>query len=435
MNRKELSTTFALACVALSNHAYADFLSDSKATLGMRNFYFNSDNRDGTAGPSKTEEWAQGLMLDYKSGYTDGTLGVGIDALGLMGITLDSGRGRHVGGTMIPSDSDGQAVDEWSRLGLTGKVRMSKTELRYGTLLPKLPILVANDTRVLPQTFEGGQITSGEFKDLTLIGGRIEHATGRGSTDQTGLSVLGGTRESNKFDFAGGDWKVTKDLTAQYYYANLNDYYTQHFFGLIHTFTISENQSLKTDLRYFKTDSSGENSSGTSGYRISGYTENGDGEIDNRTWSAALIYTVGGHGVTAGYQSVSDGSNFTQLNQGSLVDKGAGGSSLYLYTDRMLQSFNRAGEKTAFGQYAYDFAALGIPGLKASVIYLSGDNIKTASGNDQKEWERDLSLDYVVQSGALKNVGLGWRNAKSNSEATRNQDQNRVIVSYSIPLL
>lgn len=435
MSRKEIAATVALGCFALNNYAFADFIGDSKATLGFRNFYFNNDNRDGTAAPSKTEEWAQGFMLDFKSGYTDGTIGVGIDALGLMGVTLDSGRGRHVGSTMIPSNSDDTAVDEWSRLGLTGKVRMSKTELRYGTLIPKLPILVANDGRVLPQTFEGGQITSSEFKDLTLIGGRIEHATGRGSTDQTGLAVAGGTRESNKFDFAGADWKVTKDLTAQYYFANLDDYYTQHFFGLLHTFTISESQSLKTDLRYFKTDSSGKNSSGTSGYRISGYTKNGDGEIDNRTWSAALTYTVSAHAITAGYQSVSDGSNFTQLNQGSLADKGAGGTSLYLYTDRLIQSFTRAGEQTAFGQYAYDFASLGVPGLKASVMYFSGDNIKTTSGRDQKEWERDFTLDYVVQSGALKNVGFGWRNGKSNSEASRNQDQNRVFVSYSIPLL
>jgi len=118
-------------------------------------------------------------------------------------------------------------------------------------------------------------------------------------------------------------------------------------------------------LRYFKTDSSGANSSGTSGYKISGYTEGNDGEIDNRTWSAALIYTVGGHGFTAGYQSVSSGSNFTQLNQGGLANKGAGGSSLYLYTDRLIQTFTRAGERTAFGQYAYDFAAMGVPGLKA----------------------------------------------------------------------
>lgn len=435
MNWKIISVTFVLSSSALSAQAYADYLSDSKATLGMRNFYFNNDNRDGAAVPSKTEEWAQGFMLDYKSGYTDGTIGFGVDALGLLGVTLDSGKGRHVGSSMIPSGSDNRAVDEWSRLGLTGKVKMSKTEVRYGTLIPKLPILVANDGRLLPQTFEGGQITSSEFKDLTLTGGRIEHATGRGSTDQTGLAAMGGTRESNQFDFAGGDWKVTKDLTAQYYYANLDNYYTQQFFGLIHTLAIADGQSLKTDLRYFKTNSSGENSSGTSGYRISGYTKNGDGEIDNRTWSAALVYTLGGHAITAGYQSVSDGSNFTQLNQGSLPDKGAGGSSLYLYTDRLIQSFNRAGERTAFGQYAYDFAALGVPGLKASVMYLSGDDIKTTSGDNQKEWERDLSLDYVLQSGAFKGVGLGWRNAKSHSEAARNQDQNRVFISYSIPLL
>ncbi|CAG8866058.1 Porin-like protein NicP [Pseudomonas fluorescens] len=435
MNVKKISATLVFGSIALSGQAFADFLSDSKATLGMRNFYFNNDNRDGTAAPSKTEEWAQGFMLDFKSGYTDGTVGFGVDTLGLLGITLDTGKGRHVGSSMIPSDSDNRAVDEWSRLGLTGKVKMSKTELRYGTLIPKLPILVANDGRVLPQTFEGGQITSSEFKDLTLTGGRIEHATGRGSTDQTGLAAMGGTRESNQFDFVGGDWKVTKDLTAQYYYAHLENYYNQQFFGLIHTLAFSDNQSLKTDLRYFKTDSSGENSSGTSGYRISGFTKNGDGVIDNRLWSAALIYTLGGHAITAGYQSVSDGSSFTQLNQGSLVDKGAGGSSLYLYTDRLIQSFTRAGERASFGQYAYDFAALGIPGLKASVMYVSGDNIKTRSGDNQKEWERDIFLDYVLQSGALKGVGFGWRNGKSNSEAARDQDQNRVFVSYSIPLL
>ncbi|MNI15394.1 Porin-like protein NicP precursor [compost metagenome] len=348
---------------------------------------------------------------------------------------LDSGKGRHVGSSMIPSDSDNNAVDEWSRLGLTGKARISKTELRLGTLLPKLPILVANDGRLLPQTFEGGQLSSGEFKDLTLIGGRIEHATGRGSSDQTGLAALGGARESNQFDFAGGDWKVTKDLTVQYYYAHLDDYYSQQFFGLIHVWPIADGQSLKTDLRYFKTDSSGENSDGTSGYRISGYTQDNDGEIDNQTWSAALIYTLGGHAVTAGYQSVSSGSNFTQLNQGALPDKGAGGSSLYLYTDRLIQSFTRAGERTVFGQYAYDFVALGVPGLKASVMYLSGGDIKTTTGSNQKEWERDISLDYALQSGPLKGLGFGWRNGKSNSEASRNQEQNRLIVSYNIPLL
>lgn len=47
----------------------------------------------------KTEEWAQGFMLDFKSGYTDGMVGFGVHGLGLLGVTLDSGKGRHVGST------------------------------------------------------------------------------------------------------------------------------------------------------------------------------------------------------------------------------------------------------------------------------------------------------------------------------------------------
>ena len=434
MTVNNIAATFLLGGIALSTQAQADFLRDGKATLGLKNFYFNNDSREGAAKPSKTEEWAQGFMLDYKSGYTDGVFGFGVDALGLLGVTLDGGKGRSVGSTMIPVGSDDRPVSQWGRLGLTGKVKVSRTELRYGTLLPRLPVLVANDGRLLPQTFEGGQVVSRELANVTFNGGRIEHATGRGSTDRTGLAAVGGQRESNQFNFAGADWRVSRDLLAQYYYGHLEDYYSQQFFGLVHTLEFSNDQSLKTDLRYFRTESSGKNSSGAAGYRISGYTKEGDGEIDNRTWSAAFIYSIGSHGVTAGYQSVSDGSNFTQLNQGGLEGKGAGGASLYLYTDRLTQSFTRAGECTAFGQYAYDFTALGVPGLKASVMYLRGDNIKTVSGDRLKEWERDFSLDYVVQSGALKGVGLGWRNGKSHSQAARNQDQNRVFLSYSIAL-
>ncbi|RON02469.1 OprD family porin [Pseudomonas brassicacearum] len=423
--------------IALSPLASADFINDSKANLNLRNFYFNNDNRDGAAAPSKTEEWGQAFMLNYQSGFTDGTVGFGLDAIGLLGLKLDSGTGRHVGGSMFPNDGD-QAADQWGRVGATAKMRFSKTELRYGTLQPKLPILVSNDGRLLPQTFEGGQVTSNEIDNLTFTAGQLEHATGRASSDSSGLAVASGTRESNKFIFAGGDYKLTKDLTAQYYYANLEDYYQQHFAGLLHVLPLGEYGSLKTDLRYFKTTSDGKNSSvagRTSGYKIGGYTKDGSGEIDNDTWSAAFIYSLGGHAITAEYQSVSDGSNFAQLNQGGLVDKGEAGASLYLYTDRTIQTFIQAGERTAFAQYAYDFAALGVPGLKASVMYLKGDSIKTASGKDAAEWERDIALDYVIQSGTLKNVGFGWRNAMSRSDIARDQDQNRLIVSYTIPLM
>ncbi|VVO45976.1 Porin-like protein NicP [Pseudomonas fluorescens] len=423
---------------AVGQAARADFISDSKATLGLRNFYFNNDYRDrpGPAGQSKTEEWAQGFMLNYSSGFTAGTLGFGVDALGLMGVTLDSGGGNHRGSSMIPDDGTG-ATDQWSRLGLTGKVRLGKTEARLGTLQPKLPILVSNDGRLLPQTFQGGQVTSNDIDNLTLTAGRLDQATGRASTDRTGLAVNGGTRQSNDFVFAGADYKVTKNLLAQYYVANLEDYYTQQFFGLQHVLALGAGQSFKTDLRYFDTGASGANGSASGraeGHRVGGYTRHGSGEIDNRTWSAMFTYTLGGHALTGGYQSVSDDSNFVQLNQGTLPDKGAAGSSVYLFTDRMLASFTRVGERTWFGQYAYDFAALGVPGLRASMVYLKGDGIQTVAGAEKQEWERDLALDYVIQSGAFKNVGIGWRHAALRSQIDPDQDQTRLIVSYTLAL-
>ena len=85
-------------------------------------------------------------------------------------------------------------------------------------------------------------------------------------------------------------------------------------------------------------------------------------------------------------------------------------------------------------EYGYDFASAGIPGLKATVTYLSGSNID-ATASDRKEWERDLRLDYTLQDGALKGLGFSWRNASFRSNAATDLDENRFIVSYSLPLL
>ncbi|WP_426153163.1 OprD family porin [Pseudomonas sp. DC3000-4b1] len=415
--------------------AHAEVIADSHANLSLRNFYFNSDNRDGTAAPSKTEEWAQGFLLDFRSGYTEGTVGAGVDIMAMMGLTLDSGTGRHSGSTMIPSDGS-QAADQWSNMGATAKFKLSQSELRIGQLMPKMPVLLASDGRLLPQTFQGAQIQSKDVKDFTLIAGALNRAKGRASTDLTGMAVSGGTQESDRFYFAGADYRATEALMLQYYVGQLQDYYTQQFVGLTHSFPLTEMSSLSTDVRYFRTRSEGANASASGrslGYTVAGYTQDGDGEIDNDLWSAAFTYRLGGHAVTLGLQSVSDDSNFVQLNQGS-IDKGAGGSSLYLWTDKMLLSFTRAGEQTRFAQYAYDFAANGIPGLKASLIYLKGDSIQTTGGQKQEEWERDFSLDYVVQGGTFKGLGIAWRNAESHSEAARNGDQNRVILNYTLPL-
>jgi hypothetical protein len=71
------------------------FFEDSKATVELRNFYMNHDFRQDGASQSKRDEWAQGFLLNYQSGFTEGPIGFGVDALGLLGLKLDSGPDRQ----------------------------------------------------------------------------------------------------------------------------------------------------------------------------------------------------------------------------------------------------------------------------------------------------------------------------------------------------
>jgi len=434
MLKRSLYVLTPLIGSVFSNAAMADFLQDSKLNLGMRNFYIDSDFRDGHTGPSKAEEWAQGFRLQYQSGYTDGTLGVGVDALGLLGLKLDSGRGRHQGSTVLNSDGD-RAAEEWSHLGLTLKLKASATELKLGTLMPNLPILVYSDTRPLPQTYQGGILTSREIDGLTFIAGKLTQAVGRASSDRTGIAVTGGQRESNDFRFAGIDYKLNKDLMLQYYQSYLEDYYRQHFVGAVHTWQVVEGQSLKTDLRYFRTRGEGANASGKPGYQVAGYTPDGRGEIDNDTWSLTFNYAVSGHGVLLGYQSVSDDSNFVQPNQGTLGGGvGAGGASSYLTTERVLSNFGRAGQDTVIAQYSYDFAAMGVPGLSLFFNHQNSQGIKTARDGDRRERETDLILNYMIQSGPVRGLGISLMQGRLRSEVAPDQDQVRVVFNYNLSL-
>ncbi|WP_085723786.1 OprD family outer membrane porin [Pseudomonas sp. R37(2017)] len=442
MNKSTLALAVAVGVLAQQAGA-AGFLEDSKASISSRTMYYDADMREGASTPANRQrETAEGLKFDYLSGFTQGTVGFGIDAQALVGIHLDGGKGHHPTGnsnSFFPSDGN-EAADEWSRLDGNVKARFSKTEAHLGgALAPNLPILIANDSRLLPQTFEGGTITSKEIDNVTFNLGQLEHASGRASSNSTGLSVAGATQDSNKFQYAGADWKVTKDLMLQYYYANLEDFYKQNFLGLVHVYPIAANQSFKTDIRYFDSSSDGKN--GDPGFQFNnnnGFAKE-KGVVDNKTWSAMFTYTLGGNAFLLGHQRVNDDGGFVFLNQGNLLDsngnpEGAGGASFYSFTDATVGSFIRAGENTTFGQYSYDFASLGVPGLKASIAYLNGQDIKATNGvgKDLSEHETDARIDYVIQTGMLKGFGTTLRHGTyRGNTSTLDQDQTRLIFNYT----
>ena len=64
----------------------------------------------------------------------------------------------------------------------------------------------------------------------------------------------------------------------------------------------------------------------------------------------------------------------------------------------------------------------GLDGENASVIPSSGGH-----GLRQR-------TACTIQSGALKNLNLKWRNATVRSDFGNDMDENRLILSYSMPL-
>ncbi|WP_404436617.1 OprD family porin [Stutzerimonas chloritidismutans] len=401
------------ATLAIPTMAQAAFVDDSKVNLELRNFYFNGDNRDESATPasSKDEEWAQGFILRAESGYTEGTVGFGVDALGLLGVKLDSSRNR-TGTGLLPIDSNGTAPDEYSELGLTAKAKVSNTVLKIGTLEPKNMAVARSDSRLLPQTFKGGQIISNEIKGLTLDAGYLTEVNQRNDSHYEDItaSLNGGSLGGGEIDnliFAGASYKLLDNLTGSYYFSNLEEAYKQHSFNLVHVQPLGNDQSLKTDLRYARS------------------TDDGSSDVDNKAYGAMFTYSVSGHSFGLGYQEMKGDTGFAYVG---------GGTDPYLVNYVMIGAdFAKADEESWQARYDYNFAAMGIPGLTFMTRYVTGDNFG-ANGRG-KEWERDTDIGYVFQEGALKNLGVKWRNGTYRSNIDREVDQNRLIVSYTIPLM
>lgn len=415
------------------------FIEDGTASLNLRNFFIDQNVHNANA--PGIDEWGQGFVLKYQSGFTQGPVGFGIDLLGLYGLRLDGGgRAGKDGlsrqpGSVFPLDGDGNAKHGFGRIEPTVKIRTSRTQLRVGNLMPKLPILTYGDSRLLPQTFRGVEITSNEIDHLTLIAGRLTRVTERNASDHQGMSISGANdsetgRFSHQFRYAGADYRASRNLLLRYYYGTLENFYQQHFFGLVHDWQLPTGV-LQTDLRYFLSTSDGKNASvagRAEGYLSSGYYGNGvtSGKVDNRLWSAMLTYALEGHSVRAGYQQINGSSDFPHINEGN-------GRSLHLITNAQIGRFASAGERTWLAGYGYDFSALGIPGLKFNAAYYNAHHIH-AQEHSHREWERDLRLDYLVQNGPLKGVGVTWRNGIQRGNDTKDKSENRLILSYNIRL-
>jgi len=227
----------AIACSALP--AVADesgFVDGAKVNLNLRNFFINRNFTNPTKAQGLAQEWTQNFILDAKSGFTQGTVGFGLDVQGMDSVKLDGGKGT--GGTqLLPLDRDGRPAGNFGRLGVALKAKLSQTELKVGEWMPVLPILRSDDGRSLPQTFRGGQITSKEIDSLSLYGGQLRGNSPRNDSSLEDMFMQGKTAfTSDRFNFGGGEYTFNDKRTqVGLWYAELTDICQQQYLNLTHT--------------------------------------------------------------------------------------------------------------------------------------------------------------------------------------------------------
>ena len=422
-----IAATIAPLAHAADSAPSDGFVEGAHLNINARNYYMNRDRRNVHSDDSK--EWGQGFIGTFESGYTQGTVGFGLDAHAMLGLKLDGGGGTD-GSSILPYGSgNGKAPGSFSTAGGTLKMRAFDTELKAGDLFLNNPVIAGGATRMLPQTFRGVSLTNHSFDGWMFEGGQASFTKLYNQSGHqrigTSYGALPSHTDAQHMNWAGVSFSGIPGLTSNLYASELKDVWQQYYYDLDYTYALNDLVSLNPGLHYYHTQDTGQSLLG---------------DIDNNTYSLHFTVDVGHHSVTAAYQRVNGNTPFDYIAQGD---------SVYLDNSQQYSDFNGPNERSWKLKYAYNFGAFGLPGLSSAVSYISGktdltkvdpqsrgySNWYSAEGKDAKHWERDIDLKYVVQGGKAKDlaVRLQWaanRGSNGYSAVDNDVDEYRVIVDY-----
>ncbi|MGF6692571.1 imipenem/basic amino acid-specific outer membrane pore [Metapseudomonas resinovorans] len=429
------------------------FVEDSNLTLLNKNFFFHRDFRNNPSDRQNyRQEWAHGISAMYESGFTQGIVGFGVDAHGMLGLKLDS-TPDHSGTGLLPTDTDDEtgqnrSVDDYSYAGGSVKMQVSNTQLKYGNLFPTAPVFATGTARMFPGSAEGFQLLSSEIEGLNIDAGHFTSvrdgsagtkSNGEITTTYTGIAA-------NSADYVGGSYSFTDNVSASLYGSELEDIWRQYYGNLNWNIPFSDSQALNLDFNVYRTLDEGQALAG---------------DLDSTAWSAAAAYSIGAHKFTLAYQKNNGDEPFDYI----AMDGQNSGDSIYLANSVQYSDFNGPNEKSIQVRYDLNMAEYGVPGLSFMARYITGKDVdgskaqqggaffafnedsgefEQAIGNDGKEWERDIEAKYVVQEGAAKDLSIRIRHAtwRGNNDmaffgsagGTAN-DEIRVITEYPLDIL
>ncbi|RRV08077.1 OprD family porin [Pseudomonas sp. v388] len=431
------SVQLATAAPFVSDQAEAKgFVEGSAFDLKLRNYYYNRDKKGD--GNQDDRDWTQGLWANFSSGYTQGTVGVGVDAFGYFGLKL-WGPDKYSGSGNLVSSSSGANEETQGKVGGAVKFRVSKTELKVGDMQPTSPVFAVGGSRLLPQTASGLSLQSSEITGLDLEAGHFYSGTSQDDTSHSGaiFANYAGV-EANSADFVGGKYAISDSLGVAFYAAKLEDIWDQYYGNVNYALPLSDDQSLAFDANIYRTTDEGSAEAGS---------------ISNTTWSGSVAYSfAAAHTLTLAYQKVHGDTPFDYIGIG---DNNRGGDSIFLNNSIQYSDFNGPGEKSWQIRYDLNMAPYGVPGLSFMTRYIKGTDIDGTKaptdsayrnsetgvplyGADGRHHETNFEAKYVLQTGPAKDLSFRIRQAWHRANADQGEgdvNEFRLIVDYPISIL
>jgi hypothetical protein len=387
------------------------FLGDSKFSLDPRSYY-----RDVvTNAPDKVtvkEAWAAGGSVSFQSGRLLDVISGGVvfyTSLPLYGpIQYDGSQ------LLLPGQLGFDVVGQ-----LYGKVHLGENlAFTAGRYLYDTPYLGPFDTRMAPNTFYGYTLI-GSTGDSTTGGPSFRYGAGyiaaiklRDSNNFQSMSRAAGANVDNGVGVAGilMNWGPAYAGAVEYYCQDtLNIAYLEGKYGMSLPWDIKAIAALQfADQR-----STGAN-------LLNGGTYFATNQFGARL---ELGYQTGI--VTLGYSVVNP--DFQMQNPWS---------DNPVYTNAMIQSFQRAGEQAIVAGASYVFTPVGLPGIAASVFFYQGWSA-AAAGPPTVENEWDFEVDWRPEfkpfSGLWLRLRYGTSTVNQGNKLTTT-DEVRAILYYSVKL-
>ncbi|MDE1164708.1 MAG: OprD family outer membrane porin [Pseudomonas sp.] len=407
-----------IACLAVfpcvCTAADPGFIEDSHLTLLSRFNVLNTQilgdgHHQRAHNRRDPRDVALGERLSFASGYTQGTLGVGLDAFAYGAFKLDGGTG-HAGYGNVQVNDQGQPKRTFGRAGGLIKLRYGQTQLRYGQMEITNPVFATADARLLPSTATGFHLTNQDVRGLLLEGGHFTAGTEPASTsNRGGLWANYAYVQTPSVDFAGGRYAFNEHGAISAYTSQFQDLWRQYYIGSTYGWVLSPRQKVDLELNLYQTHDQGQAKAGV---------------IDTTAYSSLLAYTLANHKLTVAFEHINGDTPFDYIGFGN-NGSGAFGNSIYLSNAIMASDFNGPNEKSWQARYDLDLAPYGVPGLSLMGRYVYGYDISSSPNAHYGAWanadgashkELDIEARYVVQSGPVKGMRVRLRQGVHRAE-------------------